>query len=346
MMNDTDPTPPEEAALRAVRDGDQQTFSRLTERYRGELRLHCYRMLGSFEDAQDVVQETFLRAWRRRETFEGRASLRAWLYGIATNASLDHLARNQRSVVQMTTGDEPPGSGAVPALEVPWLQPYPDRLLEAAGPPSERPDATVAARETIGLAFLVAVQLLPPKQRAALILCDVLDWSAREAADLLEMTVASVTSALQRARATLRDGQSEGRLEWKPGRDPDEQQRELLERYVSATERGDVQGLASLLSEDVRFAMPPEPGTWVGRDTVVGSWVKGGFGSDWFGQFRCLVTSANRLPAVACYVRKPGESRYRAMGLDVLRVEDGLVKEITTFALPRMLEHFALPAEL
>jgi RNA polymerase sigma-70 factor (ECF subfamily) len=229
---------------------------------------------------------------------------------------------------------------------VTWLQPYPDRLLEPVGPPTAEPDAAVVARETIGLAFLVAVQFLPAKQRAVLILCDVLDWSAKEAAELLDLSVASVNSALQRARATLRQRQPELRAEWKPGLDPDQQQRLLLERYVSATERGDAAGLAGLLRDDVRFAMPPQPGSWIGRDTVVASWVQGGFGSEGFGDFRCLITRANRMPAVACYVRKPGEARYRAMALDVLQVEDGLVKEITTFELAPLVEAFDLPAEL
>ena len=337
----TSETEPGRAAAEAARTGDQQAFSGLTERHRGELRLHCYRMLGSFDDAEDLVQETFLRAWRSRATFEGRASFRAWLYGIATNACIDFLAKSQRA----PAGEPPTEPGPLRAAEVAWLQPYPDRLLEPVGPPADQPDVATAARETIGLAFLVAVQFLPAKQRAALILCDVLDWSAKEAADLLELSVAAVNSALQRARATLQANQPQ-RPAWKPNLDPDEQQRSLLERYVSTTERGDVQGLAALLSEDVRFAMPPHPGTWEGRDEVVASWVEGGFGSDSFGDFRCLVTSANRMPAVANYVRKPGESTYRAMALDVLRVENGEITEITTFDLQPLVAAFGLPAEL
>ena len=308
------------AALAAARAGDEAAFSGFTERYRSALRAHAYRMLGSFDDAEDMVQETFLRAWRRRETFEGRSSLRAWLYGISTNACIDFLRKHEDD-------RKPSASG-----EVLWLQPYPDRLLET--------------RENIGLAFLAALQYLPAKQRAALILCDVLDWSAKEAAELLDMTVASVNSALQRARATLRERQPELRPEWQPGLDPDEQQRSLLERIIVATERGDVAGLAGLLKEDVRFSMPPQPGSWTGRDNVVNSWVEGGFGSEWFGQFRCLITRANGMPAVANYLRKPGQTKFRAMALDVLQIEDGLVKEIVTFDLSDRVTLFDLPAEL
>ena len=291
------------------------------------------------------MQETFLRAWRGRATFEGRASLRAWLYGIATNACLDFLEKH-RNRLKAAAEDAPAEPGPPAPTEVSWLQPFPDRLLEPAGPPAEQPDAAVVAKETIALAYLVAIQFLPAKPRAALILCDVLDWSAREAAELLGLSVASVNSALQRARTTLRAHQPAPQPEWPPGVDPAEQQRLLLERYVSATERGDLAALASQLSEDVRFAMPPNPGAWVGRDTVVASWVQGGFGSEGFGAFRCLTTSTNRMPAVACYVRKPGESAYRPMSLDVLRVEQGQIKEITTFDLGPMLEALGLPAEL
>jgi RNA polymerase sigma-70 factor, ECF subfamily len=320
MMTNTAQNTEDAAVLAAARAGDEAAFSTLAEGYRRQLKVHAYRMLGSFDDAEDMVQETLLRAWRSRATFEGRSSLRAWLYGIATNACLDFLRKHQDD-------RKPTAEG-----EVLYLQPFPDRLLET--------------RENIGLAFLAAIQFLPAKQRAALILCDVLDWSAKEAAELLEQTVPVINSALQRARATLRERQPELRPEWKPDLDPSQQQRSLLERIVSATERGDVAGLAGLLQEDVRFSMPPQPGTWTGRDLVVKSWVEGGFGSDWFGQFRCLVTQSNGMPAVANYVRKPGQSKFRAMALDVLQIEDGLVKSIVTFDLAGRVKEFDLPAEL
>ena len=324
------------AALAAARASDQATWGRIAEAHRGDLRLHCYRMLAAFHDAEDMVQETLLRAWRSRATFEGRAPFRAWLYGIATNACLDFLAKHKH---RAPSDDSDTFTTVPPALaEVPWLQPYPDALLD--------PARAVAAKETIGLAFLAAVQLLPPRQRAALLLCDVLDVSAKEAGDLLGLSPASVNSALQRARATLRAHDESSTPTWKPGLDPGEQQRALLARYVSATDRGDAAGLAALLAEDIRFSMPPEPGTWIGRDTVVGSWVKGGFGQTWFGDMRALETRANGTPAVACYLRRPGQPRYQALTLDVLRIQDGLIAEIVTFPLRPVLGAFDLPAEI
>jgi RNA polymerase sigma-70 factor, ECF subfamily len=344
------------AALAAALAGDESLFTTLAERHRRELQVHCYRMLGSFDDAEDLVQETLLKAWRRRETYQGRSSLRAWLYGIATNACLDFLEQNPHRVLAARAGSDndngaqPPSPGPPPP-EVSWLQPYPDRLVdEPAAPASAQPEAAVTAKETIRLAFLVAIQFLPPKQRAALILCDVLDWSAQETADLLALSVASTNSALQRARATLQRYrprlQSDADAERKIDGDSNEQHRVLLERYVAATERGDVPALAALLQHDVRFSMPPEPGIYVGRDNVVGGWVKGGFGSAWFGDFRCLLTRANGMPAVACYVRKPGAASFRPLALDVLVIREGLVQEITTFPVASMVRAFDLPQEL
>src|SRR5918995_437980 len=213
----------EAGVLTAARAGDEAAFSKLVDRYRRELQLHCYRMLGSLEDAEDAVQETFLRAWRKRETFRGDSSFRAWLYGIATNACLDALARRPRVA--------PPQDGR-PLAEVPWLQPYPDRLLEGVASNDDEPDAEVVAKETIELAFIAAIQLLPPKQRAVLISRDVLGWSAAERAALLAMSVAAANSALQRARATLQRHLPRRRVEWAPGSDPSREERELLRRSV------------------------------------------------------------------------------------------------------------------
>lgn len=333
MMTDTTEQSQSGATLAVMSHDDQAAFAELTEPYRRELRVHCYRMLGSFDESEDLVQETLLRAWRRRKTFEGRATLRAWLYGIATNACLDFLDKRPPR--------EPTASG-----EVLWLQPFPDRLLDVAAPVAERPDAAVFARENIGLAFMVAVQMLPARQRAALILCDVLDWSAKEASELLGMTLASLNSALQRARATMRERQPALGPEWKPGLDPNEQQRRLLERYVSTTEQGDVAGLAETLREDVRFWMPPNPGLWTGKDNVVAGWVEGGFGTEEFGRFRCRVTQVNRMLAVANYLRRPGTTSFRPMALDVLMIEDGLIREIVTFPFDQMKDDLGLPAEL
>jgi RNA polymerase sigma-70 factor, ECF subfamily len=310
---------------------DEADFSALVERHRREVHVHCYRMLGSLEDSEDLTQETFLRAWRKRKGFEGRSTFRAWLYRIATNACLDALAKRPRR--------------AVSGLEVPWLEPYPDRLLEEMPAADAEPDAAVVSKETIELAFMAAIQYLTPKQRAVLILRDVLGWPAKDAAALLDTSVASVNSSLQRARATLKRHLPERRSEWGPDADPTRDEQALVQRYVEATERADVHALAELLHEDARFTMPPEPGEWVGRDTVIGSWIEGGFGSEGFDDFRCLATRANGQPAVANYLRRPGESGHRLFAVDVLRIDDGEITDIVTFS-GEVLSWFGLPSRL
>ncbi|HEX6274606.1 MAG TPA: RNA polymerase subunit sigma-70 [Polyangiaceae bacterium] len=332
-------TPEDEAVVAAARCGDKAAFAELTERYRRELRAYCYRMLGSFDDSEDLVQETFLKAWRARESFEGRSSLRSWLYRIATNACLDFLASSRRQVLARDPSEPP----ELPP-HVPWLQPYPDALLEPPAPGDAEPDARALVKERIELAYLVALQFLPARQRAALVLCDALDWPAKEAASFLGMTSAAVNASLQRARATLREDPSARRPP--PSKLGSEKRREFLTRYVEAHERADVDAIAALLHEDLRFSMPPEPTRQVGRDRIVRGWVEGGFGAEDFGAMRCLVTTANRLPAVAVYRRKPGAVGYRPMALDVLRIEGTLVREVTTFDLGAVREAFGLPEEL
>jgi RNA polymerase sigma-70 factor (ECF subfamily) len=216
----------------------------------------------------------------------------------------------------------------------------------AIAPRASEPDAVVVAKETIELGFLVAIQLLPPKQRAVLILRDVLDWPAKDTAELLDTSVASVNSALQRARATLQRHLPPPRREWAAGLNATDEERALLQRYVDATERGDPDAIAKLLRADVRFSMPPESGTWVGRDVVVNGWVEGGFGSASFGDFRCVITRANMMPAVACYHRKPGAAEYQAFALDVLKIEDGQIAEITAFDVRPILDALGLPPTL
>jgi RNA polymerase sigma-70 factor (ECF subfamily) len=309
---------------------DEDGFAEQVQRHRRELHLHCYRMLGSFSDCEDAVQETFLRAWRSRGSYAGRSTVRAWLYKIATNACLDALDKRPRV----------PVSG-----EITWLEPYPDDLLdELAGADDELP-AAVVDKETVELAFLIAIQHLAPLPRAVLILRDVLDCSAAETAELLETTAASVNSALQRARAGMREHLPAQRVEWAPETEPTAAERELLARYVEYSERADVGALVAILHEDVRFSMPPQPGTWSGRDTVVQAWIDGGFGSETFGSMKCVVTRANRQPAVAAYVRHPGAGHHVPLALDVVRVEDGLVADIVTFG-PEVFPAFALPATL
>ena len=247
--------------------------------------MHCYRMLGSFEDAEDTVQETFLRAWRRRETFEGRSTFRAWLYRIATNACLDLLAKRR---------PEPATGG-----EVLWLQPYPDRLLdELPADHAAGPESVAVARETIELAYLVAVQHLAPRPRAVLILRDVVGWPAKDVADLLGDSVNSVNSALQRARAGLREHLPAERQDWTGG-EGDAATRELVRRYTDASVATDIDRLADLVRDDIRCSMPPTPGLQVGRDMVVKEWVESGF--EGMQGLRGVVTSVNRQPAVAFY---------------------------------------------
>jgi RNA polymerase sigma-70 factor, ECF subfamily len=322
----------------AARAGDESAFASLVESYRPELQVHCYRMLGSLEDSEDAVQETFLRAWRKRESFQGRSSFRAWLYRIATNACLDALQRNPRTA--------PSHDGARPVPEVPWLQPYPDQLLEGVAPRADEPEAELVAKETIELAFIAAIQLLPPRQRAVLISRDVLGWSAAETAALLDISVAAANSALQRARTTMKQHLPRHRVDWAPDSEPSKEELELLQRYMDATDRGDAAGMVELLRKDAFCAMPPYPDWWVGNAAIVAAWVEGGFGSPSWGELKCLPTRANRQPAVACYVRKPGESDFRPLALDVLRIEDGAVAEIVVFPLEPLIDALGLPQKL
>jgi RNA polymerase sigma-70 factor, ECF subfamily len=313
---------------------EESAFAALVESHRRELQVHCYRMLGSFEDSEDLVQETFLRAWRGRGSFNSRggASLRAWLYRIATNACLDVLRKRPRRLLPPDLGPAgDPAAPPPPPADLPWLQPYPDRLLEAIAAPEDEPGAVVVARETIEIAFLAALQHLPPRQRAVLILREVLGWPAKDTASLLDTTVASVNSALQRARATLRARLPERRTEWAPSPARSEEERELVRRYVDAHERGDVDGLAELLREDARLVMPPHPAWYDGREAILTLTARG-FDPD-FGRLRSGVAAANMQPAVAHYLLAPGESDYRPLVLDLLRIEGGQVVEIQSFAM-------------
>jgi RNA polymerase sigma-70 factor (ECF subfamily) len=327
--------------------GEESAFAALVEQHRRELQVHCYRMLGSLDEAEDLVQETFLRAWRGRAsfTFDGRSSLRAWLYRIATNACLDVLRSRPRRVVPQEVAEAAdPAASPAPPLDLPWLQPYPDRLLEPVAAAEEEPGVVVVARETIELAFLAAIQHLPPRQRAVLILRDVLGWSARETASLLEASVTAVNSALQRARATLRERLPARRMEWARAAVPTEEERALLRRYVDAHERADVDALAELLREDAILTMPPLPTWYAGRVAILIATQKG-FDPE-FGSLRSLLTGANLQPAAAHYLRQPGESEYRPLALDVLRIDRGHVAEISTFVSPELFPTFGLPPAL
>src|SRR5919197_3637904 len=323
----------------AARAGDDAAFARLAEQYRHELQVHCYRMLGSIEDAEDAVQETYLRAWARLDSFAGRAPFRAWMYGIATHSCLDAL-RRKKARVWPTALPEPadPSGSPSPPVELPWLQPYPDRLLEATAPPDAEPEAVVTSKETIELAFLAAIQRLPARQRAVLILRDVLDWSAKDTAASLDMSPAAVNSALQRAHATLSEHLSVGRGEWTSGSNATE--RALLKRLITAWERSDTTALVELLRTDARLVMPPGLSWLAGRDTIeifLREHMFSEMGTGWL----LLPTAANRQPAFGLYWRKPGDSAHRAFAIGVLRVDDDVIAEIALFVQPELFTSFA-----
>jgi RNA polymerase sigma-70 factor, ECF subfamily len=308
----------------------ESAFTARTERHRRELHVHCYRMLGSIHDAEDAVQETYLRAWRSRDTFS-TGSFRAWLYKIATNACLDALEKVPRRVLaSQIVPPTPPGCGLdLEPVDMPWLGPYPDRLL---APTAEQPDEVAVSRETLEIAFLAAIQLLAPRERAALVLRDVLQWSAKDTADALDTTVAAINSALQRARATLRKELPRKRVDWTPG-DATAQEREVVARFMDAFNRSDTAAVAALLREDAIGNMPPIPAWHDGRETIMaGLAVAFDPASKFFlGEWRTVETASNRQPAVAFYVKRAGDTEFRAFAIDVLQIEDGLVAAITAF---------------
>ena len=335
----------------ATRLLDESTFTGLVQAHRHELQVHCYRMVGSFSDSEDLVQETLLRAWRKRDTFQGRSTARAWLYRIATNACLDFLDRSQRA--PRPEGVPGTGSAAWSPDRIPWLEPYPDLLLDQAAPRDAEPDTAIIDKETIELAFLIAVQHLPPKRRAVLIARDILGWPAADTADMLGLSVASVNSALPRARATLRSHLPPRRLEWAPTQNPTEAERLLMRRYLALLDQADIGAMAELLHEDIRVTMPmPQPcpssareTLWLGRDAFAAALAEilDPAAPGYLGHWRRQPTRANRQPAVAHYLRRPGDTLYRAQVLEVLWVTEGRITEITSFA-PGLFPAFDLPA--
>jgi RNA polymerase sigma-70 factor (ECF subfamily) len=315
--------------VRAAIAGDEPAFAALTQRHRRELHVHCYRMLASFDEAEDAVQETFLNAWRGRSGFQGGSQFRAWLYRIATNVCLDMLRHNSRRVTEMRS-----------LAEVPWIQPYPDLLLDQAAPSHEQPEEVAIGRETISLAFLAALQVLPPRQRAALIARDVLGWPARETASALGTSVAAANSALQRARTTMQSRLPPRRAEWS-AHEPTAEERTLLEQFIDAHERLDAEAAVAIAARDVRITMPPNPWSFDGSDAIGPLMANAAAMGDW----RLLPVGANRMPAAASYLRRPGDSRFRAFKLDVMRIEAGTIAEITTFN-AHLFPAFALPPTL
>jgi RNA polymerase sigma-70 factor (ECF subfamily) len=325
--------------------GENQAFERLAEPFRREIRLHCYRMLGSLHEADDLAQETYLRAWRSFSSFEAgssdeRGSFRAWLYRIATNACLNTLEgrkHQQRYLPDQLGPAGPPKLEGGPALDVPWLEPYPDANLEGFADAAPNPEARYTARESVQLAFVAAIQQVPPRQRAALMLCDVLGWASAEAASLLGGSTASINSALQRARETLSNRYSDRRLPLESQTTPAQQR--LLGRYLSAWERHDVDGFVAVLKEDATAVMPPWLQWFIGRE-VIGTF----FATAWktCGGLRLVSTSANGQPAFAIYEFSAADRRWNAHSIHVLTLENEAISAITLFLDSQLFQNFGL----
>jgi RNA polymerase sigma-70 factor (ECF subfamily) len=330
--------PDEGANVAAARDGDADAFAALVAPYRRELRAYCYRMAGSVDEADDLLQESLVRAWRGLASFEGRASVRTWLYRVTWSACIDALERRPPRKLAVDAGPPADPRDPMPPPEPDgWIGPCPASLYADAG----SPEARISQRESVALAFLAALQLLAPKQRATLLACDVLGWSAQECAELLGASTASVTSALQRARETL-----EGRAaRWRPALPDEPTTRTLLARYVQAWEQADVTALVSLLREDATLAMPPLPLWLLGPRAIgesIGAMVLVPAAR---GAFRFVHTEANGLPALAAYARGEGEA-FEPMALHVLSLEGDRVTAITAFMDRRMYASFELPARV
>ena len=331
-----------EPALReSARGGDEDAFTRLVEPYQAELTAHCYRMLGSMHDAEDALQEALLRAWRGVARFEGRSSLRSWLYTIATNACLRAIERRPERVLPVDYGPaaDPHDELADRLTEPIWIEPYPDTVDALAAPA-----ARYEARESVELAFIAALQHLPARQRAVLILRDVLGFSAREVAEMLDTTPVSVDSALQRAHRSV-----ERRL---PARSQqatlrvlgDERLSELVGGYVDAWERGDVDALVAMLTQDARIAMPPIPTWYTGHDAIRRFLAERVLNGD--RPRRLLPVIANGQPAFGQYRWDIARQRLAAYAITVLTLDGDKIQEITAFLDPEPFAHFGLPAEL
>jgi RNA polymerase sigma-70 factor (ECF subfamily) len=333
---------------RAATEADKRrAFERLAEPLRRELKVHCYHMLGGLHDAEDAVQETYLRAWRSFDAFDGRGPFRAWAYRIATNACLDALAGRKRAK-RFLPDQRAPATlkmpDGTPATDVAWLEPYPDSQMESVADDAPDPEARAASRQAVRLAFVAAIQQLPPRQRAVLLLCDVLGWSAAEAAGLLGGSIASINSALQRSRETLQKRDPESRAPAAPA--PNAMQRELLGRYVRAWEALDVDGLVSVLKEDATYTMPPLPQWYAGR-APIGAFFKWAW--TFYSGYRMVPTGANGQPAFAAYSRPRDGGPWTAHSLQVLSLGPDHIASVTLFAkpdAPRLFEAFGLPLVL
>ena len=329
-----------EANLARARAGDEDAFRELTEPHRRELQLHCYRILGSLQDAEDLVQETLLAAWRGLERFEGRASVRAWLYRIATNRCLNMLRDRGRRPQEV-----PPMAAPEPTrrTEPLWLEPYPDALFEGVAETSVTPDARYELRESVGLAFVSALQQLPPRQRAVLVLCDVLGFKNAEVADMLDTGDTAVKGALQRARAKVRSQVEAGDRERAPAPNS-ARERELVGRFADAVESGDVDDVVALLTDEALLTMPPQPLEYCGRQAIAAflrhrAELRGA-------ALQVVPTRANNQPAFGCYLPDPHAGIARPYGMIVLTLEGDAVAAITWFSDTGVLRHFGLPRTL
>ena len=321
----------------------EQAFERLAEPLRREISLHCYRMLGSLHEAEDLVQETYLRAWRGFASFDG-GSMRAWLYKIATNACLNALESRkhlQRYLPDQMGPAVEPSAFTAPATDIPWLEPYPDSNLEGIADAAPNPEAQYTARESVQLAFVAAIQQLPPRQRAALMLCDVLGWASAEAAKLLESTTASINSALQRARETLSKSYSDRRPSIQLP--PTPAQQKLLGLYLQAWEGHNVDNFVMLLKEDAAAVMPPWLQWLAGRETI-GTFFAGAWKT--CGGLHLVPTAANGQPAFAVYEFSSANKQWNAHSIHVITLENDVIARMTIFIEPRLFDSFGLPQSL
>src|ERR671915_586716 len=310
-----------------VRDATETDFRRLADDHRGELLPHCYRMLGSLHDAEDALQETLLRAWRGLPDFGGRSSVRTWLYTIATNVCMDVLGRRSKRVLPMDYGPPSPPTKAAgePLIESVWVEPYPDEALELPDGPAS-PDARYEQREAVELAFVAALQHLPANQRAVLILREVLGFSAQETSESLETSVASVNSALQRARKTVEERLPE---QSQQATLRDDGLREVVENYMEAMQQGDVERVVSMLADDAAWSMPPLASWYRGIDDLRDFLHVGPLSGEW--RWRHVPGRANGQPAIGAYTWHEDEQAYLPFALDVLTLEGSKIKEVTAF---------------
>lgn len=331
----------DQEVLAAARAGEEAAFARLIEPYRGELHAHCYRMLGSVHDAEDALQDGLVRAWRGIARFEGRSSLRSWLYTILTNACLDVIGQRGRRALPIDLG--PASDQAMvddqPLTDVGWLEPYPDQSL-ADG--RAVPHARYEQRESVELAFVAALQHLPGNERAALLLFEVLGLSAREIAGMLGTTTAAVNSALQRARRIVEEKRGGPSQQQTLRRMGDVRLRELVEQYTTAIERGDVGAIVGLLAEDASWSMPPLPSWYRGREAITDFLVRLPLRERW----RHLPARANGQQAVGCYIWDENTGRYAAHVLDVLTFHGDQIAAVTAFVNAEIFSRFGLPDTL